>query len=109
MEGVNLSPVFLTEKEEQALRRMEQLTELRRAADSLNWRVYVGFVAQLGPPGFFIYRFCSEPVTKFSIGLMVIAAVWIMLNFAWFFIVVPMKRRIDALAQLLEDEIKRSR
>jgi hypothetical protein len=106
---VNPSPVFLTEKEEQALRRMEQLTELRRAADSLSWRVYGSFVAQLVGPGWMIYLFCTGPLTRLSITMLVLAMIWAGFSFVSFFIAQPMKRRIDALARLLEDEIKRSR
>ena len=99
----------LTEREELALRRMEQLTALRRAARWPDWRAYMVFVWHLPMPAFFIYRFCNDPITKFSIGLMILAVLWVVLDFAFLFIVTPMKRRIDALTQLLEEEIKRNR
>ncbi len=103
------SSEFLTEKEERAVRRMEQLTELRRTNTWPDWRAYVSFVCQLGLPIFLFYKSWSQSViTKFSIAMIAIAAMWVALSIMFLF-VVPMKRRMDTLAKLLEEEIKRGR
>jgi hypothetical protein len=110
------SPAGLTEKQEQALQRMERLTALRRSGRSL-WRSEGGerFVAQLLSPRFAIYLLAwsiywtyFKSTIPISSGFVIFAAAYAVLSFAFSFIIAPMKRRIEALERSLEEEIKRN-
>jgi hypothetical protein len=65
--------------------------------------------AQLAPLAYFFFVFFRDPVvSKLTIAMLVVSVVWIGLVIVFTY-VVPMKRRIDLLTQLLEEEIKRPR
>jgi len=106
---MDMSSLFLTEKEEQALRRMEKLTELRRASSEsdLDWRAWVSFGSMSVMPGYAIYQFFVGPLTKASIGLLLVGLLVAIVNFVYFIFIQPMKRRIEALTQVVEEEAKR--
>jgi hypothetical protein len=102
-------PIFLTDEQENALRRMEQLTLLRRTR-RLAWHQYLRAVGVVAGSGWFFYQGYAQilPGTKLLPGLLSMGMGVFFLGSAFYqFLIVPMRQRIDTLAQLLEEEIKR--
>lgn len=111
------TPVFLTEKEERALQRMERLAELRRGPRSL-WRSYglevffaglLSFRLSVFLLGWALYLVYSGPTTWAVWVLMICGGIHATLSAVFFQVIVPMKRRIESLEHLVEAEIKEKR
>jgi hypothetical protein len=104
---------FATEKQEQVLRRMEQLHELRRAS-RLPWYQYLRIAVMILGGLWFIFEGSDGGGLRTSHGLRspnmieVVMGIFLIGNAVFAGVIVPMRRRVDALEQLLEAEIKRS-
>lgn len=105
------APEFLTEEEEFALRRLELLREIRGKA-APKWTLYVPLVIQLPMAGWLFYDGCvrfQAGGPQLSAFISIGGAVMLATLAIAFFFVVPMRQRLDAIAKLLEDEVKRTR
>lgn len=100
---MNPSSVFLSEKEERAFRRMEQLAQIRRAGRN-RWGDYLALVSQSLLSAAITYWAYQDSVHRG--WLYAFAAVYCMSGVI-VFVTKPMRRRIEALERLLETEIKR--